>query len=70
MVITKDVLEQRLAQLTAEREQAVGAVNSYNGAIAQVQWDLLKIKEIEATAIQAEVAELKAEAAEEEHFHD
>lgn len=44
-MLTKEMLQQRLALLTQEKEQAVGAVNSYIGAINQLQWEMTQMEE-------------------------
>lgn len=43
-MITREVIEQRISTLMAEREQAVAQVNAYVGAIQDAQWFLEQLE--------------------------
>ncbi|MDO8794385.1 MAG: hypothetical protein Q7J25_07185 [Vicinamibacterales bacterium] len=47
--MTSEEIQARIRQLRIEREQAIGTVNAYNGAIQDCEWWLQQI-EGEATA--------------------
>jgi len=44
-LITREMVEQRLAQLKAERDQLVANLNAYNGAIQDCEYWLSLLKE-------------------------
>lgn len=50
-MITIDLLNQRLGLLTNERIQAVDAVSRYDGAIAQLKWEIAQVTAVEALAV-------------------
>lgn len=50
MQITQEMLQQRLASLQGERATAVSAVSAYDGAIAQVTWEMAQLATVEPVA--------------------
>ena len=42
-MITKEMIEERLATLTSERDQLINNVNAYNGAIQDAQYWIEKL---------------------------
>jgi hypothetical protein len=44
-MITRELIEARIRDLTVKREQAIGQVNAYLGAIEDAQWFLTQLDE-------------------------